>query len=202
MRKHSWHDLSLRSAGIALVLCLLPSLAQAHVGAGATDGLLHGMTHPVSGADHLLAMVAVGLWAVQLGGRAVWIVPCSFMAAMALGGLAGVFGVALPFVEPAIIASVLVMGLCIACAVRLPLISVGLLVGLFAVFHGHAHGMEMPETAAGLFYGLGFLLSTACLHGMGIVLGLLAKKIPVPHLLRYAGGAITASGVLLLAGMV
>lgn len=180
------------------VLCLLPSLAFAHVGFGETSGLLHGLTHPVTGLDHMLAMVAVGLWASQQGGRSLWAIPLSFVCAMIFGGILGVMGVGLPFVEPGIAASVLVLGLLVAFAVRMPLFACGLLVGVFAILHGHAHGTEMPETVAGLSYGIGFVLSTLMLHGLGILIGLYAKKIPVPHFLRYAGGAIACCGVFLM----
>ncbi len=177
-------------------LCLLPSLAHAHVGAGETGGLLHGMAHPMTGFDHMLAMVAIGLWAAQCGGRALWLVPLSFVMAMALGGLAGAMGWAIPLIEPGIIASVLILGLLVAGMVRLPLVAASAIAGIFAVLHGHAHGAEMPETVAGLSYGLGFILSTAVLHGAGISAGLLTRS--MPQLLRCAGGAIAASGLLLI----
>ena len=180
-----------------LAMLLAPSLAQAHVGAGQTNGILNGLAHPVFGFDHVAAMVAVGLWAAQRGGRAVWVVPLSFMTAMSAGGAIGAAGIPIPFVEPGIAASVLVLGLLIAAAVQLPLLTSSVLVGLFAVFHGHAHGAEMPETVSGLAYGIGFVLATGLLHGCGIGLGLLARRWARPFLVRLAGGATVAFGVYL-----
>jgi len=176
---------------------LAPSLAYAHVGVGPTSGFAHGLTHPLTGLDHIVAMVSVGLWAWQLGGRAVWVVPLSFMTAMSAGAMIGAVGTSIPYVEPGVIASVLVLGLLIAATVRLPLVVSGILVGLFAVLHGHAHGTEMPETVSGLAYGMGFVLATGVLHGGGIGLGLLAQKFDSRHLVRYAGGATVAFGIYL-----
>src|SRR5438552_13637461 len=131
--------LGLFSVGIAL---WLPSWAYAHVGPGGSSGFLRGFSHPLTGLDHIVAMVAVGLWAAQRGGRSIWLVPVTFVIVMALGGVLGAAGIALPWVERGIIASVLVLGVLIAAAVRLPLAAATLLVGLFALFHGHAHGAE------------------------------------------------------------
>ncbi len=176
---------------------LAPSLVCAHVGVGQTSGVMHGLAHPVTGLDHIAAMFAVGLWAAQRGGRAVCVVPFSFVAAMSIGGLIGAAGVSIPFVEPGIVASVLVLGLLIAAAVRLPLVVSSLLVGLFALLHGHAHGAEMPETVSGPAYGMGFVLATGLLHGLGIGLGRLARRLGKPHLVRYAGAATVAFGAYL-----
>lgn len=185
-------------AGIAATL-LVPSLAYAHPGSGPTGGLLPGLAHPLTGLDHIAAMVAVGLWAAQRGGRAIWLVPVSFVAAMSVGGLLGATGVSLPLVEPTIIVSVLVLGLLVATAVRFPLVASSLLVALFAVFHGHAHGTEMPATAAGLSYGIGFVLGTGLLHGCGVGVGVLAQNLLArPLLVRFAGVAIFALGSFLL----
>ncbi len=188
------------SAAWTLALLSVPLLAQAHVGVGQTSGIFNGLTHPAAGFDHIAAMVAVGLWAAQLGGTAVWIVPLSFVTAMTMGGALGAAGISIPFVEPGIAASVLVLGLLIAAAVRLPLFISGVLVGLFAVFHGHAHGAEMPETVSGLAYGIGFVLATGLLHSGGIGLGLLARKRAGSHLVRLAGGITAAFGFCLLIG--
>src|ERR1035437_488964 len=136
---------------ILLALVFIPSLAQAHP--GHNPGWANGLLHPVSGLDHICAMIAVGLWAAQRSGRAIWIVPLTFVSVMALGGLLGMNGVRVPLVEQGIAASVLVLGLLIAAAVRLPLAASVLVVGIFAVFHGYAHGAEMPPTASGLTYG-------------------------------------------------
>jgi urease accessory protein len=187
---------------IAAIVALLagvsfPSSAIAHVGVGPTSGVLNGLAHPVTGLDHILAVVAVGLWAAQRGGRAIWLVPLAFVSVMAVGGVLGMMAISIPFVEQGIVASVLALGVLIAAAVRLPLVASMLLVGLFALFHGHAHGAEMPDTAAGLAFGLGFILATASLHGIGIGLGLAVQRLGRERLVRYAGGAIAACGVYL-----
>jgi len=182
----------------ALVALLTPSFAQAHVGAGQTSGVLHGLLHPVSGPDHVVAMLAVGLWAAQRGGRSIWIFPLSFVTAMSAGGLMGTAGISVPFVELGIVASVLILGLLVLCAVRLPLVAGSSLAGLFAVFHGHAHGVEMLETVSGLSYAIGFVLATGGLHAGGIGFGLLARQLAAPGLVRYAGGIAAAFGVYLL----
>ena len=177
---------------------LLPTLAQAHVGAGETGGVLHGIGHPLRGLDHLCAMLAVGLWAAQRGGRATWIVPLSFLAVMALGGVLGILGVHVPFVESGIVVSVLVLGVLIAAAVQLPLPASIFVVGLFAIFHGHAHGAEMPESASGFAYGAGFLIATASLHACGIGVGIAIEKLATPTFVRFAGLAIVLAGGFLL----
>jgi urease accessory protein len=178
----------------------LPLLAHAHVGIGPTSGLWIGLAHPVTGLDHILAMVAVGLWAAQRGSRATWLVPLAFVTVMAVGGVLGMMAISIPFVEQGIVASVLILGVLIASAVRLPLAASMILVALFALCHGHAHGAEMPDTAAGLAYGLGFILATACLHGVGISLGILAQRFGTERLVRYAGGAIALCGLYLCIG--
>ncbi|HEY2882604.1 MAG TPA: HupE/UreJ family protein [Pirellulales bacterium] len=183
--------------GSLLALLLWPSLAHAHVGVGETNGFANGVIHPITGLDHICAMVAVGLWAAQRGGRAIWLVPLTFVSVMALGGWLGMIGRSMPFVEQGIVASVLILGLLIAAAVRLPLVVSVLIVGLFALFHGHAHGAEMPDTASGLLYGLGFIFSTLLLHLVGICLGFSAQKFGTPRLVRYAGAAIVVCGVYL-----
>jgi len=181
-----------------LAVFLLPALAQAHPGIpGHTHGFANGLAHPVTGLDHICAMVAVGLWAAQRGGRALWLVPSVFVSVMALGGALGMAAVPIPFVEPGIAASVLVLGVLIAAAVRLPLPASALLVGVFAVFHGYAHGVEMPGSASGLACGLGFVAATASLHLLGIGFGLLAQRFASARLVRCAGGAIAACGVYL-----
>ena len=176
---------------------LAPSLAYAHVGVGPTSGFAHGLAHPMMGLDHIAAMVAVGLWAAQRGGRAIWVVPLTFVTVMFVGGLLGMIGLSIPFVEPGIVASVFILGVLIAAAVRLPLVASSLLVGLFAIFHGHAHGAEMPETVSGLAYGIGFMVSTAMLHCSGIGIGVLAQKLRSSVLIRYAGGVAIALGIYL-----
>jgi urease accessory protein len=166
----------------ALVLALLPSAALAHTGAGDAHGLIHGFLHPLAGLDHVFAMVTVGILAAQLGGGALVLLPAAFLLAMAAGGALGMAGVALPFVEAGIAASVIVLGAIALLRVKIPVGIAIALAGLFAVFHGHAHGTEMPFAAAAVSYALGFLAATVLLHGCGIALGLalnrLARRAP------------------------
>jgi urease accessory protein len=142
-------------------------------------------------------MVAVGLWAAQMGGRSIWAVPLTFVAVMAFGGFLGAMGVSLPFVEKGIVISVLMLGVFIAAAVRLPLVASVIIVGLFAICHGHAHGAEMPETASGITYGIGFILATALLHACGIGLGIGIQRLAKPMVIRSAGIAIALCGAYL-----
>lgn len=187
---------------VALWLSTVPALA--HVGVGPVDTLGHGFMHPLSGIDHILAMVAVGLYAAGLGGRALWLVPSAFVGTMILGGLLGYLGFPLPLVETGIGLSVVVMGLAIALGVRLPTVAAMALVGLFALFHGHAHGTEgMGLGVAFLPYAAGFVIATASLHMAGIALGLgLDRPSTTPsNLLRRAAGAVGAlAGLCILAG--
>ncbi len=183
----------------------LPAAAMAHTGIGATHGFAHGFVHPMVGLDHILAMVAVGLYAAFLGGRALWLVPLSFVAMMAVGGALGIAGVQVPLVEAGIGASVVVLGLAVALRWTLPTAAAMGLVGFFAIFHGHAHGAEMPAAASGLTYALGFILATALLHGAGIGLGQATSRLGTARarLATGAGGGLMAvAGVGLLAGMV
>lgn len=183
-----------------LPLVLLPSLAQAHPGfPGHIHGFANGVMHPLSGLDHLLAMIAVGLWAAQRGGRALWLAPLAFISMMVFGGILGMTGMGrIPFVEQAIAASVLTFGILIATAKQLPLRAGLLVIGSFALFHGYAHGAEMPATASGWLYGLGFVLATSGLHLLGINLGLASQRINSSQTIRYAGGAIAVGGAYLI----
>ena len=149
---------------LAALMALAPSAAFAHTGVGDTVGFAHGFMHPITGIDHVLAMVMVGVFAWQLGGRALWLVPTTFVLVMAIGGALGVAGIGVPFVEAGIALSVIVLGAIVAFGIKAPVAVAMAVVGLFAVFHGHAHGSEMPESAAGMAYGLGFMLATALLH--------------------------------------
>ncbi|MDR3402735.1 MAG: HupE/UreJ family protein [Chthoniobacter sp.] len=179
-----------------LSLALAPVLAHAHPGHDAS-GFAAGVSHPIHGLDHILAMVAVGLWAVQLGGRAKWLVPASFVSVMAIGGALGMAGVSMPFAEQGILASVLILGVLIAAAVRLPLAASMSIVGLFALCHGHAHGLEMPGTAAGLSYGAGFVIATALLHASGIMTGVMIQRFAEAKWVRATGVAICAASAFL-----
>ena len=165
--------LRLAAASLALAVSVaLPTIASAHPGHEGTPGFIHGFLHPLGGLDHILAMVAVGLFAARLGGRALWLVPASFVVTMAVAGVAGMAGFALPYVEAGIALSILVLGAAIALEMTMPVAAAMGLVAFFAVFHGHAHGAEMPETMSGLAYGAGFVAATAALHALGIGLGL------------------------------
>jgi urease accessory protein len=182
----------------ATALSVGPALA--HTGAGSVSGLGAGFGHPIGGLDHLLAMIAVGVLAVQLGGRATLLVPAAFVAMMVGGGLLGAAAVGLPLVEIGIVGSVIVLGGAIALGRRMPVALAMGLVGAFALFHGHAHGTEMPITANGLEYGLGFALATTLLHVAGIGAGLAARVLGAQAsslALRTGGGAIAAAGLML-----
>lgn len=189
----------LTAAGGALVF--FPSLALAHPGHDGhelTWDFSGGFGHPLSGFDHLLAMIAVGLWAAQLGGRARWLVPSVFVGVMALGAAAGHYGATVSWLEQGIAASVVVLGLLVATTKRLPIAAGLALISGFAVLHGIAHGAEMPVNAGGLSYGCGFVLATALLHGMGLLIGQWAAR--RPHWIRQAAGAaLIASGAMLFA---
>ena len=162
---------------------------------GHAHGFGPGFFHPFLGLDHLIAMVAVGLWASQLGGRARWSVPLAFVSFMVIGGVLGMGGNGISYLEQGIAASVLVLGLLIAAAVRLPLAASMAVVGLFALFHGYAHGAEMSAAASGLIYGAGFVMATISMHLAGLGLGLLAQRFAAAPCLRYAGAAIAIGGV-------
>lgn len=189
----------------AAAIALMPGIALAHTGVGDTSGFSHGFVHPLTGIDHLLAMMMVGVFAWQLGGRALWLVPLTFVLVMAIGGALGVAGVSIPFVETGIALSVIVLGAAVAFRLSMPVAIAVALVGLFAVFHGHAHGEEMPENAAGLAYGLGFMLATAALHLAGIGLGFLIGRIADergPAVVRITGGVVAVAGLALLGGLI
>lgn len=191
MLTHSRFPLMMAVA--AAFLAGTPAVAHAHVGVGSSDGF----AHPLSGLDHLCVMIGVGLWAAQCGGRALWVIPSAFLLVMSIGGLLGMSGWHLPFVESGIIASMLILGLLLVAAIRFPLVASACLGGLFALFHGHAHGTEMPSAAAGLAYGLGFLSATALLHACGIGLGLMTRRADADWLARYAGVAMIVGAVYL-----
>ena len=177
--------------------------ALAHTGVGATHGLAHGFLHPLNGLDHMLAMVAVGLYAAQLGGRSLWMLPLAFVGTMLGGGLLGYAGVPMPMVEPGIALSVIAMGAAIALGVRLPAAAATVLVAAFALAHGHAHGSEGTSLAAFLPYATGFVAATALLHCAGIAIGLTLDRLgafPAIVLKRAAGVAGMVAGIALLAG--
>lgn len=186
---------------LVLALTLFAPVALAHPGHSAS-GLLAGITHPLTGLDHLLAMLALGAWAAQLGGRALWAVPSAFLAAMAVGSMLGIAATGLPAVELGISGSVLALGLLVLFAARLPL-AVGMALSAgFALFHGYAHGAEMSAGSPALAYGLGFLLATALLHLAGLGTGRLARAGAGVGLLRAAGASVAVAGAALVAGAV
>ncbi|MCB1539971.1 MAG: HupE/UreJ family protein [Rhodoblastus sp.] len=189
-------------AGAALVFLGATAPALAHTGHSDAHGFVHGFIHPVGGIDHVLAMVAVGLFAAHLGGRALWAVPSAFVALMAVGGALGMNGVSLPYVEAGIALSVVVFGLMLATGVALPVGLAAGLVGFFAIFHGQAHGAELPAGVSGVTYAAGFMIATAALHGAGVALGLGAGRLASMRALRIGGAAMAASGVGLLAGWI
>jgi urease accessory protein len=178
-------------------ILILP-VAEAHTFGAEGAGLSAGLAHPFMGLDHLLAMIAVGIWAWQLGGRAVWFVPVTFVSMMCIAAIFGLSGFSLPLVEPAIACSLLILGLLIAGSVRLPLIASMCLVGLFAVFHGYAHGLELPQAASPVYYGIGFILATATLHGLGIGFAHSSRQ---HNIIQHIAGCslIVASSLLLAA---
>ncbi|NZD63262.1 HupE/UreJ family protein [Rhizobium sp. WYCCWR 11290] len=196
---------ALKSGLLALAAAALPAVAYAHPAIGEAAGFSHGFVHPISGLDHVLAMVMVGVFAFQLGGRASWLVPTTFVLVMALGGALGVAGVNVPFVEIGIALSVVVLGTIVALHVNAPLAAALGIVGFFAIFHGFAHGAEMPENAAGAAYAAGFMVATALLHVAGLVLGYAIGRAGERQGIfatRTAGGIAAIAGVGILAGLI
>jgi urease accessory protein len=172
--------------------------ASAHTGIDLLGGFLSGFEHPIIGVDHLLAMLAVGIWGAQMGGRAIWTLPVVFPLIVALGGVAGIAGLPLPQVEAGVALSLLVLGLVIAVAFR-PLEAVAIaIVGMFAVFHGYAHGAELPSAADPAAYSAGFVMATGLIHLAGVGIGLLTGRIAGGLLARGAGGVIAAGGIYFL----
>lgn len=192
MKRSVLSRIPVRCASV-LLLALLPMGVLAHPGHSMTAGWGSGLTHPLTGLDHLLAMVAVGLWATQLGGRALWLLPASFMGVMALGGWLGAGLGMLPGIEAMVLASVFILGLMLATAARAPLWLAAGMTGIFALAHGAAHGAEMGAGTSGLAYGGGFLLATGLLHLAGVGLGFAAQRVSRPTWLQYAGWALVAS---------
>ena len=190
---------------MTIIFAFAPTVVFAHPGHGEGSNLLSGFVHPFGGIDHLLAMTAVGLFAAHLGGRALWAVPGSFIAVMAFGGIIGAAGISLPFAETAIALSVMVLGLVIAARVSPPVLAAMALVGLFAVFHGHAHGTEAPDSGSALAYGLGFMVASATLHGIGITLGVALQRfaeVPRRRAMQACGVAIALVGAGLTISLV
>lgn len=182
------------------LLILIPEIALAHAPEGAGGGFVTGFLHPIMGVDHLVAMVAVGLWGAFLGERALWILPIVFPSIMAVGAAFGIVGLEIPLVEFVIALSGVVLGALIALRVRAPLAIAMVLVGIFAIFHGYAHGVEMPEQISAITYSAGFVIGTGLLHLAGVAIGF-ATRLPRGELLvRGCGGVISAIGLSYLVG--
>jgi urease accessory protein len=183
---------------VALLTWFWPDVAMAHVESGQAGGFLEGVQHPISGLDHVLAMVAVGLWGAQLGRPAVWLLPIAFPMMMAFGGMLGLMGVPVPGVEIGIAVSGVVLGAMVLGEVKSPVAAAMVLVGVFAIFHGHAHGTELPPGQNAMLYSLGFVVSTGTLHAAGIALGLTHKWKSGRVLLRAAGAVVMIGGLFFL----
>ncbi|MCB1791825.1 MAG: HupE/UreJ family protein [Gammaproteobacteria bacterium] len=186
----------------AVFLVAYASAASAHEGAGVTGGFISGFLHPILGWDHVIAMVAVGLWGAFLGNPAIWILPVVFPLVMAFGGALGVVGIPIPAVETGIAASAVVLGAMVAFTVRPPIWMAAVIVGAFAIFHGHAHGTELPNAANPLAYSIGFVVSTGLLHLSGIAFGLLVRWPAGKIVVQAGGGLIALAGVGFLTGIV
>jgi urease accessory protein len=192
---------------LAILVLLAPGAALAHSGpAGHSHGFADGFMHPLGGLDHLLAMIAVGMLAAHLGGRALWQVPASFVALMAAGGAIGFAEIRLPYVELLIAASVVVLGALVAFRANVPLIAAMAIAGFFAIFHGHAHGAELPDGESLYPYAAGFLLATSILHLAGIIIGVgfakLGANLVGQRIVQAGGGAMALAGVVLLARVI
>ncbi len=188
------------SQGVLALLFILgwAQVAWAHVEGGQAAGFFTGLQHPWSGLDHVLAMIAVGLWGAQLGSPALWMLPIAFPMMMAVGAMMGLVGIPVPGVEIGIALSAIVLGAMILAEVKPKLAVAVSMVGIFAIFHGHAHGTELPEGQSGLLYSMGFVIATGLLHGVGVALGLV-DRLPVGRLaLRGAGTFIAGMGMFFL----
>jgi len=187
-----------RWSGVLAVILFWTETAFAHVQKGEAAGFLSGLKHPVSGLDHVLAMVAVGLWGAQLGSPAIWVLPVAFPMVMAFGGMLGLMGVPLPGIEYGIAASAILLGMAVMFELRPPLAIAAALVAIFAIFHGHAHGTELPPGQSGLLYSMGFVIATGCLHAVGITIGTVHRWGWGQKFLRLAGAVVTVGGVFFM----
>jgi urease accessory protein len=194
--------MTLRSSRTAwpLLLLLWPTAASAHILGDQAGGFVSGFEHPISGLDHIVAMVSVGLWGAQLGPPAIWLLPVTFPIVMAFGGMLGLMGVPLPGTEIGIALSAIGLGAMVATEARPPLWVAALLVGVFAIFHGHAHGTELPPDESGVLYSMGFVIATGLLHLTGIAIGLIHRWQSGQMILRLGGAGVAAAGGWFLAG--
>ena len=183
-----------------VALLLFATAAAAHTGAAAGGGFLTGFLHPLTGPDHIAAMVAVGLWGAFLGPPAIWLLPVTFPLVMAMGGVFGITDVPIPGIETGIAASAIVIGLAVMLALRPPLAVAAVVVAFFAIFHGYAHGREMPQAASPIAYAAGFVIATGLLHLSGISLGLLARSQTGAMVVRGLGAVIALAGLGFLTG--
>ena len=187
-----------RSMGFLVLFLLCAPAAFAHPLKGEATGFITGFRHPISGLDHVLAMVAVGLWGAQLGAPAIWLLPVAFPMVMAMGGMLGLMGVPLPGTEYGIALSAILLGAAVLFEVRPPLTIAALLVGFFAIFHGHAHGAELPPGQNAMLYSIGFVIATGCLHAIGIGVGTVHRWSWGQKFLRVAGATVTMGGFFFL----
>jgi urease accessory protein len=186
-----------RFAFLFAALCW-PMMAMAHTEGGRAEGFIAGFHHPISGLDHILAMVSVGLWGAQLGAPAIWLLPVTFPMVMAFGGMLGLIGVPLPGVEVGIAISGIILGIAVLSEWRPPLWVAAAIVGIFAIFHGHAHGTELPAGASGMLYSIGFVVATGLLHACGISIGLIHRWTWGRWALRAAGFVVAIAGARFL----
>ena len=196
------HHRASEALAILMVIIVWPLSAWAHVESGQAGGFLSGLSHPASGFDHVIAMVAVGFWGAQLGLPALWVLPVAFPMMMAFGGMLGLIGLPLSGVEIGIAVSAVVLGALVLGQVRLPLPAAVAVVGIFAIFHGHAHGTELESGQNAMLYSLGFVIATGLLHGAGITIGLIHRWDLGRRVLRGAGALVMAGGLYFLRGAI
>lgn len=196
--KNVQENVSIFQLFMGMVIVFFPATALAHVGSGAAGGFFIGIAHPVSGLDHVLAMIAVGLWGAQLGNPALWMLPVVFPMMMAGGGMLGLMGIPLPGVEIGIAISAIVLGAMVSAEARLKIQLAMIIVAFFAIFHGHAHGTELPTGQSGLLYSIGFVAATGCLHGVGIAIGMIYRWSKGRLALRAAGALVCVAGIFFL----
>jgi urease accessory protein len=187
-----------RSMMLVISLLVSVQMANAHVHKGEAVSFLSGIKHPISGLDHVVAMIAVGLWGAQLGAPAIWVLPVAFPMVMALGGMLGLLGVPLPGIQVGIAASAILLGAAVMLELRPPLAAAAALVTFFAIFHGYAHGSELPAGENGLLYSIGFVMATGCLHGVGITVGLVHHWKWGRLALRVTGTGIALAGLFFM----
>ena len=192
------NDTTTRFAIILLTFLLYAQTVEAHAHKGEAVSFLSGLKHPISGLDHVVAMIAVGLWGAQLGAPAIWALPVAFPMVMAFGGMLGLLGVPLPGMEIGIAASAILLGAAVMMELRPPIALAAALVGFFAIFHGYAHGSELPAGESGLLYSLGFVMATGCLHAAGISIGLVHRWNWGQRALRVVGASIALAGIFFM----